>query len=461
MRDRIVLGIRDDKIRERLLGFNDLSLQKAIDIVKAAQQTEQQVKSMRGDEISKVNALRDSFKEKSLTDKRPRNDTREQEQKTECGNCGRHHRKRECPAFGQRCRKCGKKNHFQAQCRSKNRNVANLEEESEDDEDVYQISSIGEETNRRASKTMVTLHVNKKSSEHAIRFQVDTGSECDVLPSDIYKRVTGDAKLQKLRPCKKVIVSYTGQRRTITDKASLPIWQGTRRKTLNFNIIEGNYQPVLSLNSCINLELVKLRDCEILALYWHVDDPIEEYKDIFGGLGELPGEYRIITDDSVQPKVRPPRRVPVALRPRIKQKLDESVQRNIIVPVTEQTEWVSSMLVVTKPNKIRICLDPRDLNEAIKREHYQMPTIEEITTQLTNAKKFTVVDAKDCFWQKKLDQESSYKTTFNTPFGQYRWLRMPFGISSAPEVWQRTMHELVEGLPGVEVIADDFVIAGF
>ena len=170
LRDRIVLGIRDDKIRERLLGFNDLSLQKAIDIVKAAQQTEQQVKSMRGDEISKVNALRDSFKEKSLTDKRPRNDTREQEQKTECGNCGRHHRKRECPAFGQRCRKCGKKNHFQAQCRSKNRNVANLEEESEDDEDVYQISSIGEETNRRASKTMVTLNVNKKSSEHAIRF---------------------------------------------------------------------------------------------------------------------------------------------------------------------------------------------------------------------------------------------------------------------------------------------------
>lgn len=119
------------------------------------------------------------------------------------------------------------------------------------------------------------------------------------------------------------------------------------------------------------------------------------------------------------------------------------------------------MLVVTKPNKIRICLDPRDLNEAIKREHYQMPTIEEITTRLTKAKKFTVVDAKDGFWQKKLDLKSSYKTTFNTPFGRYRWLRMPFGISSAPEVWQRTMHELVEGLPGVEVIADDFVIAGF
>ena len=90
-----------------------------------------------------------------------------------------------------------------------------------------------------------------------------------------------------------------------------------------------------------------------------------------------------------------------------------------------------------------------------------MPTIEEVATRLDKAKLFTVVDAKDGFWQKKLDRESSYKTTFNTPFGCYRWLRMPFGISSAPEVWQRTMHEFVEGLQGVEVIADDFVIAGF
>ena len=153
--------------------------------------------------------------------------------------------------------------------------------------------------------------------------------------------------------------------------------------------------------------------------------------------------------------------MPIALRPKIKEKLDALVKRKVITPVTEPLEWVSSMLAVIKPNKIRICLDPRDLNEAIKREHYQMPTIEEVATRLNRAKLFTVVDAKDGFWQKRLDLESSYKTTFNTPFGRYRWLHMPFGISSAPEVWQRTMHEFIEGLQGVEVIADDFIIAGF
>ena len=178
-------------------------------------------------------------------------------------------------------------------------------------------------------------------------------------------------------------------------------------------------------------------------------------------MGELPGEYHIVTDESVTPVIHPPRRVPVPLREKIIEKLDEMVQREIITPVTEPTAWVSSMLVVVKPDNLRICINPRDLNKAICREHYQMPTIDEVVTRLTNAKKFTVMDAKDGFWKKRLDTESSYKTTFNTPFGRYRCNRMPFGISSAPEVWQRTMHEFVEDLNGVEVIADDFLIAGF
>ena len=119
------------------------------------------------------------------------------------------------------------------------------------------------------------------------------------------------------------------------------------------------------------------------------------------------------------------------------------------------------MLAIVKPNKVRICIDPRDLNRAIRREHYQLPTIDEVASRLTGAKKFTLCDAKDGFHQILLDDASSYLTTFNTPFGRYRWARMPFGISSAPEVWQRRMHEFVEDLEGVEVIADDFLIAGF
>ena len=246
-----------------------------------------------------------------------------------------------------------------------------------------------------------------------------------------------------------------------------------KRHVLQFNITEDDLAPLLSYSTCIGLGLITINDCDSplnssglkdtpsVSVTTGIADPLEEYKDVFEGLGDLPGEYHIVTDDRVPPVIHPPRRVPVALRSQIKEKLDEMVASGVLAPVTEPTEWVSSMLVIVKPNKLRICLDPRDLNKAIRREHYQMPTVEEVATRLSQAKKFTVVDAKDGFWQKRLDTESSYKTTFNTPFGRYRWQRMPFGISLAPEVWQRTMHEFVEDLEGVEVIADDFLIAGF
>ena len=115
------------------------------------------------------------------------------------------------------------------------------------------------------------------------------------------------------------------------------------------------------------------------------------------------------------------------------------------------------MLAVPKKNgTIRICLDPKDLNKAILRENYRMPTIEDFATRLLEAKLFSVLDTKNEFWHVKLNEESSYLATFHTPFGRYRWCRMPFGINSASEVFQRRMHELIEGLT-----FDDLVVPGF
>ena len=126
------------------------------------------------------------------------------------------------------------------------------------------------------------------------------------------------------------------------------------------------------------------------------------------------------------------------------------------------TAWISSLVIVPKRNGgLRICLDPQDLNRAILREHYPLPTIEDVATRLHGAKVFTVLDVYKGFWHVELDEPSSLLTSFNTPFGRYRWKRLPFGICSAPEVFQRRMHELIEGLQGVEVVADDFVVVGF
>lgn len=119
------------------------------------------------------------------------------------------------------------------------------------------------------------------------------------------------------------------------------------------------------------------------------------------------------------------------------------------------------MVVVAKPSKIRICLDPKDLNQAVQRPKFQMSTLEELLPELSKARIFSSFDAKDGFYQVSPDEESSKLTTFWTPLGRYRYLRMPFGISLAPEVFECKLQECLADLPGVKVIRDDILVVGY
>ena len=110
--------------------------------------------------------------------------------------------------------------------------------------------------------------------------------------------------------------------------------------------------------------------------------------------------------------------------------------------------------------KVRICLDPRDLNKAIRRSHFNMPVLEDILPSLKGARVFSLLDVKDGFMHVKLSQRSSFLTTFWGPKGRFRWLRMPFGISSAPEEFQRRLQAALHGIEGVAVVADEFLVFG-
>ena len=114
-----------------------------------------------------------------------------------------------------------------------------------------------------------------------------------------------------------------------------------------------------------------------------------------------------------------------------------------------------------KPNKIRICQDPKDLNKAVQRPKFQMPTLEELLPEPSKARIFSSFDAKDGFYQVSLDEQSSKLTTFWTPHGRYRYQRMPFGISLAPEVFESTLQECLADLRGVKVIRDDILVVGY
>ena len=153
------------------------------------------------------------------------------------------------------------------------------------------------------------------------------------------------------------------------------------------------------------------------------------YPDVFFGLGKLEPEYHMEIEMDAKAVVHPARKITAMLRKRLKEELDSMEKEGIIVKVEEPTEWVNSLVIVEKPNgDLRLCLDPRELNKVLKREHFQLPTFEEISTRIAGAEYYTKLDANKGYWQIQLSEESSFLTTMNTPYGRYRFTRMPYGI---------------------------------
>ena len=181
----------------------------------------------------------------------------------------------------------------------------------------------------------------------------------------------------------------------------------------------------------------------------------------FDCIGDMQGKYDIKTDPTVPPVQHGRQKVPIEYKEEIKKELAEMVQQGIITKQTEPTPWVSSLIFPKKANgKLRICLDPKDLNKAIICENHKAPTLEEIAHVLTGATRFSKVDGNKAFFEMHLSEEASLLTMFNTHLGRYRFLHVPFGLKMLQDFFQMRMDNIVAQCPGVLAIHDDVFIYG-
>ena len=147
--------------------------------------------------------------------------------------------------------------------------------------------------------------------------------------------------------------------------------------------------------------------------------------------------------------------------PKLQKTLEQMTEMGVISKVNKATDWVNSLVIVEKKDaSLRLCLDPKDLNKSIKREHYKPPTAETISSKLNGKRIFTIIDMSNCYWHKNLDEESSLLCTFNTPFGRYKFNRLPFGICVASEITQRMVDNNFSDISGVIGVHDDITVAG-
>ena len=186
------------------------------------------------------------------------------------------------------------------------------------------------------------------------------------------------------------------------------------------------------------------------------------FPNVFSGLGTLGEPYQIkLKEGAVPHSIYTPRSVAIPLRSKVKEELHRMEAMGVISKISDPTPWCAGMVVVPKRSgAVRICVDLKPLNQNVLREVHPIPKVDETLAQLSGATTFRKLDANSGFWQIPLAPESRPLTAFLTPFGRYCFNKLPFGVSSAPELFQRRMNQILEGLEGVLCQMDDVLIFG-
>ena len=238
---------------------------------------------------------------------------------------------------------------------------------------------------------------------------------------------------------------------------------------------------ILELPSCERLEVVKM-NCAVKVIQGtsHLPGPnpvpatpkrivpikstedfIRKFPDRFQGIGQFPGEYTIRLHDNAQPVIHAPRKCPISIHPKVKAEVDNMVNLGVITSVDEPNNWVSSVAYAWKASgKVHICVDPCDLNDAICRDHHCTPTVDKVAHEFAHSKYFTKLDARHGYWAIILDSKSSFFTTFNTPYGSYCFLHLPFDLAYSQDVFQKRIDQILEECEGCIRIAHDITVHG-
>lgn len=396
-----------------------------------------------------------------------------------CSRCGSSHPINKCLAYGKVCGNCKKNNHFATMCRV-NKNHIKVVNTSEDIDNSLYIGMVTNSTYNRnhashvstinSNYWMTALEINNKT----LSFKIDTGAQVNIISIKDYVE-TLKLPIDILYATKVQLKSYTGDKISVLGACKLDCQKNDNKYLIEFYIVNDYCEAIIGLPTSLQLKLIQNIDTTPSCNNLHNDNKIvsttqnvqnitslvhEKFGDLFSGIGMIKPPFHISTKLDVQPVITPVRKVPFALLEPLKKALNELEQSKIIEKVNGPSDWVNPLVLVKKSdNSLRICLDPFHLNKAIKREHSKLDTFDEITSRMSNAKIFSKLDASQAFHQIPLDESSSNLCTFGTPYGRFKFKRLPYGITCAPEIFNERF-KTIFNFNNVGVYIDDLLIWG-
>lgn len=479
--DTIVEGCLSEELRKQILQ-KDRSVEEIEDIGKSLEGVQKQMKDFvssregwkQQERVYGIQARRRYVSTRPKVPGDSRNKSKNPElQCFKCGFYGHISTDTRCPARGKECKRCKKAGHFEARCRMQARGALPWKEETVEPKKIRLVERAADQSVQESNaveadkpsastppKTYYAFYAGNESNtvtceiggvEHPML--VDSGAEANLITDVAWEKLkaAGIEVTSCVKGSDRVLRSYANNiPLTVLGTFKATVRIGARSAEAEFFVIRGGQRSLLGDTTSKRLGILK------------VGLEIDQVAQRMEPLSKINGvSVHIHLDPDVKPIFQPMRRIPVALEEAVNNKLKELMARDIIEEKKGPVSWVSPLVVVGKANgEPRICLDLRRLNEAVMRERHPMPVIDDFLARIGPNMIRSKLDVKDSFLQLELNEESRDAMVFLTARGLYRFKRMPFGLVSAPEVFQKTMDRILAGCEGTWWYIDDVYIEG-
>ena len=315
---------------------------------------------------------------------------------------------------------------------------------------------------------MFNIRTVKDTAEHSIQVDVqvngvplvmelDTGAAYSIISEETRKRLFPNLMLEDVDL---PLVTYTGERLNVLGQMSVQVQYEEQESQLPLIVVDCKGPPLFGRNW---LRKIRLNWMCIKQVSTGLDRLLKRYGDVFHNeLGTLQGiQAKLVVQENTTPKFFKPRSVPYAIRGAIEKDLERLESLGVIEKVN-YSDWAAPIVPVPKADgSVRICGDYKvTVNPVLQVDQHPVPKAEDLFASLAGGKKFTKLDLSHAYQQVLLEPESRKYVTINTHKGLYSYNRLPFGVASAPAVFQQTMEKILQGLPMVVVYIDDILISG-
>ena len=462
LRDRLICGINDARIQRRLLAEAKVDFKRAMEIAQAMETADRDATHLQGlqkELTSTEAAVHVARKPQGVERSRPY---------ANCHRCGGRHKPSQCKFKEAECYACGKKGHISKACRSKYKGRREQPKQpgrdqaattnavcNEVEEDVYTMFQL---TNSRNDPLYITVRVNQAP----IKMEIDTGATLTVISESTYRQVWTKEQAPPLQMTKTKLRTYTGQEIPVKGSLQVTVVHGSQQKVLPLIVTEGQGPSLLGRNWLGELKLdwkatYRVQGPDPLAAVLDAHEPVFRKE-----LGTIKGiTAKIHIDPQVHPRFHKPRPVPFSLRQKVEDELVR-LEKEGIIQARQFADWAAPIVPVVKSDgSVRICGDYKvTANIAMKVDTHPIPRIEELFAAMSGGVSFTKLDLSHAYLQLQLDESAKEYLVINTHKGLFEYTRMPFGVASAPSIFQRTMDNLLQGLEHVVVYIDDILITG-